>query len=115
MSQVIQLHQRRSNQQSFAITTAVLVALLLMLLFMKLQHPIIEDAISGVMIDFGDNKEGLGDDNTREAGGPSSSPQKTVKASPEPTPPTPTPKPVKSSSPVKTPPNNTVVSEDPNA
>ncbi len=114
MSQAIQLQQRKSNQQSFIITAATLAALLITLLFIKLSHPIIEDAISGVMIDFGDNTDGLGDDNLRDAGGQSSTPQKTTAVIAEPTPPTSTP--VKTvSSPVKTPPTNTVVSEDPNA
>jgi outer membrane biosynthesis protein TonB len=116
MTHAADIHQRKSNQQSFAITTGILAGLLLLLLFIKLQHPIIEDAITGVMIDFGDNKEGLGDDNEHDAGGQNSAPQKVVQAKPEPVHSTPTPiTPVKTSSPVKTPPNNTVVSEDPQA
>ena len=113
MSQTIQLQQNRSNQQSFIITALALAALLITLLFIKLSHPIVEDAISGVMIDFGDNKDGLGDDNLKEAGGQNSSPAQAT-SNPEPTPPTPTP--VKAvSTPVKAPQNNTVVSEDPQA
>ena len=113
MSQAIQLQQNRSNQQSFIITTVTMAALLITLFFITLSHPIVEDAISGVMIDFGDNQDGLGDDNLLEAGGQNSSPTQATSV-PEPTPPTPTP--VKAvSSPVKTPQNNTVSAEDPNA
>ncbi|MDB5228535.1 MAG: hypothetical protein JWN78_2728 [Bacteroidota bacterium] len=115
MSQTVQIHQRKSDQQSFAITTAILAGLFILLLFIKLQHPIIEDAISGVMIDFGDNKEGLGNDNEREAGGQNSTPVKTVQSHHTPTPTPPTPKPVASAVPVKAPPSKTVVSEDPQA
>ncbi len=113
MSQTVQLQQNKSNQQSFIITTVVLLALFITLLFITLHHPIIEDAISGVMIDFGDNKDGLGDDNLLEAGGQNSSPKNTTSV-PEPSPTTPTP--VKTiTSPIKAPQNNTLVSEDPQA
>ena len=111
MAQAIQLQQNKSNQQSFIITTVAMTALLLILFFITLSHPIVEDAIDGVMIDFGQTDDGLGDDNLREAGGQSSSPAEAV-SNPEPTPPTPT-KAV--TSPVSTPRNNTVVSEDPQA
>jgi outer membrane biosynthesis protein TonB len=116
MSQAIDIQQQRSNRQSFAITSGVIACLLALLLFIKLQHPVIEDAISGVMIDFGDHTEGLGDDNEREAGGQDATPQKTVRATPTPVPPTHEPRPVKTaSSPVKTPPTKTIVAEDANA
>ena len=113
MSQVIQLQQNKSNQQSFIITAITLAALLITLLFIRLGHPVVEDAISGVMIDFGDNQDGLGDDNLVEAGGQSSTPAEAV-SNPDPTPPTPTP--VKTvSTPVKAPANNTVTAVDPQA
>jgi colicin import membrane protein len=113
MSQVIQLQQNKSNQQSFIITAITLAALLITLLFIRLGHPVVEDAISGVMIDFGDNQDGLGDDNLVEAGGQSSAPAEAV-SNPDPTPPTPTP--VKTvSTPVKAPANNTVTAVDPQA
>ncbi len=116
MSQTVQIHQRKADQQSFAITAAIMAGLFIILLFIKLQHPIVEDAISGVMIDFGDNKEGLGTDNEKEAGGQNSTPVKTVQSHTTPTPPAPpTPKPVASAVPVKAPPTKTVVSEDPQA
>lgn len=114
MSQAIQLQQNKSNQQSFIITTVMLAALLITLLFIKLSHPVVQDAISGVMIDFGDNTDGLGDDNLKDAGGQNSAPQKATSAPSEPTPPTPTP--VKAvTAPVKAPSSNTVVAEDPQA
>jgi len=107
MSQTVQLQQKKSNQQSFMITTVVLILLLLTFLFIKLQHPMVEDAISGVMIDFGDNQDGLGVDNLQEAGGQNSSPAEST-----PTPPSP----VKAvTTPVKVPANNTVTAEDPQA
>lgn len=116
MSQAVQLQQQRSNQQSFIITTIILVLLLITFLFIKLHHPVVEDAISGVMIDFGDNQDGLGDDNLQEAGGQNSSPASATSAPAEPTPPTPTPTPVKAvTTPVKAPANNTVTAEDPQA
>ena len=113
MTQAVQIQQRQSDQQSLLITIAILSFLLGTLLFIKLSHPVIEDAISGVMIDFGDNEDGLGTDNEQEAGGQNSSPAE-ASTNPQPTPPTPTP--VKAvSTPVKAPANNTVVSEDPQA
>lgn len=118
MSQITQIQERRSNQQSFAITTAIMAALLLLLLYVKLQHPIVDDAINGVMIDFGDNKEGLGDDNLREAGGQGAEAPKTEVVKPAASAPvTPVqPAAVKSvSTAVKTTPTKTVVAEDPNA
>lgn len=113
MTQAVQIQQRQSDQQSILITIIILALLLGTLLFIKLSHPIVEDAISGVMIDFGDNEDGLGTDNEQEAGGQNSSPAEAA-SSPQPTPPTPTP--VKAAAtPVKAPANNTVVSEDPQA
>ncbi len=113
MSQAVQLQQQKSNQQSFILTALMLAALLITLLFIKLSHPVVEDAISGVMIDFGDNQDGLGDDNLQEAGGQNSAPAESA-ANPQPSPPTPTP--VKAvTTPVKAPANNTVTSEDPQA
>ncbi|HNY56278.1 MAG TPA: hypothetical protein PKI86_11640, partial [Chitinophagales bacterium] len=90
MSQAVQLQQQKSNQQSFILTALMLAALLITLLFIKLSHPVVEDAISGVMIDFGDNQDGLGDDNLQEAGGQNSAPAESA-ANPQPSPPTPTP------------------------
>lgn len=112
MAQVVQLQARKSNQQSMIATGILVATLLIILFFIKLHHPIIEDAISGIMIDFGDNVDGLGDDNEFEAGGQNASPQQSI-SSPQPTP---TVNPVKTSSTsVKTPSNNTLVSEDPQA
>lgn len=114
MADAIQIHQQKSNQQSFIITMMVLAALFITFLFIKLSHPVVEDAITGVMIDFGDNQDGLGDDNLREAGGPSSSNSQPTTAPAEPTPPTPAP--VKTvTAPVKAPANNTVTAQDPQA
>lgn len=116
MLQAIDIQQQKSNQQSFIITTLLLVILLITFLFIKLHHPVVEDAISGVMIDFGDNKDGLGDDNLRDAGGSNSKPTPTptapTHATPTPTPVTPTP-PIKTvTTPVKAPQSNTVTAED---
>ncbi len=116
MSQAVQIQQKRSNQQSIIVTSAILIALLLLLFYIKLQHPPVQEPISAVIIDFGDSKEGLGNDNELLAGGSASTPQELAAANPEPTPITPTPKPVVSTStPIKTTPVKTVVSEDPQA
>ncbi|MFN8283779.1 MAG: hypothetical protein U0U67_11235 [Chitinophagales bacterium] len=110
---VVQLQQRQADQQSTIVTGLILAALLLIFWFIKMHNPEkpIEDAIDGVVIDFGDNKYGLGDDNLKEAGGQNSTP-----AAVQPTPSQPTPQvtPI-ASTPVKTPPNNQVIAEDPNA
>ena len=112
MLPAIDIQQRKSSQQSFILTGLALAAILLTLLFIKLSHPIVQDAISGVMIDFGDNEDGLGDDNLQEAGGQSNAPAAT--SSQVPTPPSPTP--VKTASaPVKAPQNTTVTATDPQA
>lgn len=110
MLQAAQIQQQKSNQQSFIITAAILTILFLTFLFIKLHHPIIDDAISGVMIDFGDSPDGLGDDNLHEAGGNSN-------ASPATAPSTPTPKPVPTpvttvTTPVKSTPSKIVTAED---
>lgn len=113
MSYAIQLQQKKSDQQSMMITVAIMSILMLTLLFIKLSHPVVQDAIEGVMIDFGDNEDGLGSDNEREAGGQNSQPQQ---ASSSPSPVNPTPQPVKAvTSPVKAPSNNTLAAEDPQA
>lgn len=109
MSNVIQLQQSKSNQQSFVITVITLTALLLALFFVYLPHPPVEDKIDGVMIDFGDSDDGLGDDNLREAGG-SSAQQVTSTPEPMPTPPPPTP--TKTPSATKAPQNSVLSAED---
>ena len=116
MSQAIQIQQHKSNRQSFVITSILIAILLIVFFYIKLQHPIVEDAISGVMIDFGDNKDGLGDDNLREAGGQNSTPVTSKAPStptpPHPTRPTPTP-PVRTvTTPIKAPQNTTITAED---
>lgn len=116
MTEAIQLQQNKSNQQSFVLTTIMVVLLLLTLLFIKLSHPVVQDAISGVMIDFGDNQDGLGDDNLQEAGGQNTSPtQAPTKAPTQPTHANPMPvtAPTKTvTTPVKTPSTSTVTAED---
>lgn len=114
MLHVEQIQQREADRQSGMLTAATLLAFFLILFFIKMNHPTPpQDAISGIMIDFGDNKDGLGDDNEHLAGG--SSNEQTASAS-TPTPaqptPTPTPKPVVSSTPT---PSKTVTAQDPNA
>lgn len=113
MLHVERIQQREADRQSGIITALTLLAFLLLLFFIKMHNPVPpQDAISGIMIDFGDNKDGLGDDNEHLAGG-SSSPQ--TQATSTPTPPTPTPntpKPIVSSTPT---PSKTVTAQDPNA
>ena len=115
MSNVVQLQQRKADQQSTILTAVILSVLFLIFWFIKMHNPEkpIEDAISGVVIDFGDNKDGLGDDNLKEAGGNSAAP---AAAAPQPSAPQPTPQvtPV-ASTPVKSTPNNQVIAQDPNA
>jgi colicin import membrane protein len=114
MSYVIQLQQKKSDQQSMLITVIIMALFMLTLLFIKLSNPVVQDAIEGVMIDFGDNEDGLGSDNELEAGGQSSQPQQTA-STPQPV--NPTPQPVKAvAAPVKTSSNNNTLSaEDPQA
>jgi outer membrane biosynthesis protein TonB len=114
MLQAVQIQQQKSDRQSFIITSVVLALLLLTLLFIKLHNTIIDDAISGVMIDFGDNEDGLGDDNLREAGGNNTSTPSPSTAPSTPIPPSPpTPTPVKTVTiPVKSTPTNTITAED---
>ncbi|HQV78981.1 MAG TPA: cell envelope integrity protein TolA [Chitinophagales bacterium] len=109
MSNAIQLQQSKSNQQSFVITAVMLIALLLSLMFVYLPHPLVQDKIDGVIIDFGDSETGLGDDNLREAGG-SSAQQTTSTPEPIPTPPTATP--TKTPTAPKTPQNSVLSAED---
>ena len=113
MSNAVQLQQRQADQQSSVVTALMITALLLIFWFIKMHNPEkpIEDAITGVVIDFGDNKDGLGDDNLKEAGGHSAAPQA---AAPQPSAPQPTPT-VAAVTPVKSTPNNQVISADPNA
>lgn len=112
MTQAIQLQQNKSNQQSFIITAVLLTALLLTLFFMTLPHNTEVPAIDGVMIDFGDSDNGLGDDNLHEAGG--SSGANTATPEPIPTPPTPTHTKTTAASP-STPHSSTMTAEDANA
>ncbi|HMW11541.1 MAG TPA: hypothetical protein PKK18_05910 [Chitinophagales bacterium] len=114
MSHDIQIQQRKSNQQSFVITGIAMLAILITLLFIKLSRPIIDDAISGVMIDFGDSPDGLGDDNLVEAGGQSASPAPSV-SNPTPPPPAPSTPIHQASTPVKAPQNTTITAVDPQA
>jgi len=114
MSHDIQIQQRKSNQQSFVITGIAMLAILITLLFIKLSRPIIDDAISGVMIDFGDSSDGLGDDNLVEAGGQSASPAPSV-SNPTPPPPAPSTPINQASTPVKAPQNTTITAVDPQA
>lgn len=114
MLHVEQIQQREADRQSGMLTAATLLAFFLILFFIKMNHPTPpQDAISGIMIDFGDNKDGLGDDNEHLAGG--SSHEQTASAS-TPTPiqstPAPTPKPKVSSTPT---PSKTVTAQDPTA
>ena len=56
MSNVVQLQQRKADQQSSILTAVILSVLFLIFWFIKMHNPEkpIEDAISGVVIDFGD-------------------------------------------------------------
>ncbi|MCB0508398.1 MAG: cell envelope integrity protein TolA [Bacteroidetes bacterium] len=108
MNQAIQIQQSKSNQQSLAITTATLTILFLILFFAYLPHPVIQDKIDGVIVDFGDNETGLGDDYLREAGGSSS----TQTASADITPTPPTPHPSKTTAAPATPSNTVMTAED---
>ncbi len=114
MTNVVQLQQRQADQQSTVLTGLIIAALFLIFWFIKMNNPEkpIEDAISGVVIDFGDNKDGLGDDNLKEAGGHSAAPGA---AAPQPSAPQPTPVKSAAVTPVKSTPNNQVISEDPQA
>ncbi len=109
---IAEIQQRKSNQQSFAITTSLLALLLITLIFLKLQHPPVEIPISAVLIDFGDNQEeGMGNNNPNPGGESSATPQEIPQKS------SPAPKPaatVKTSSTVTTP-SKEIIAEDPNA
>lgn len=112
MSQAVQLQEKKSNQQSLVITITTTLLLLAVLFYIKLQHPPVEEPISGVMIDFGDSEDGLGDDNLLEAGGQNSQPQASAST---PSPPASAPAFSSTPTPVKSAGTNTVLAEDPQA
>jgi outer membrane biosynthesis protein TonB len=106
--------EQQTGMQGFFVSAAIHLVLLVILFFITITSPVVEEFKEGLILDFGDSPTGSGDDAERFAGG-SSSGAPTMNESPVSPAPSQPSQPVAATTPVKTTQSKTVVTEDPEA